>query len=92
MLVNDIGVFSVYASKNVDYKTLVKELLPLSLLQMLTLIGILAGTIFHYAEGNSCNQKVFRNGCNGARGFHLVEKKEREKRRQKALNFLEQET
>ena len=78
VLVNDIGVFSVYASKNADYKTLWKELLPLSLLQMLIVIGPFVGTVLHYTEGNSYNQKVFCNGCNVAKGFHLAKKKERD--------------
>ena len=91
VLVNDIGVFSIYASKNADYKTLWKEMLLLSLLQMLTVIGPLIGTILHYAEGNSYNQQVFCNGCNGAKGFHLAKKKERERIRQNVLNFMEYE-
>ena len=69
MLINDIGSFSMYASKNADHKTLLKEMLPLSLLKKLTVISPLVGMILHYAEGNSCNQKVFCNGCNRAMGF-----------------------
>ena len=40
-----------------------KEMLPLPLLQKLTT------KTYHYVEGDSYNQKVFCNGCNGAMGF-----------------------
>ena len=42
---------------------------------MLNVIGPFVGMVLHYVEGNSCNQKVFFIGCNGARGFHLAKKK-----------------
>ena len=71
VLVNDIGVFSTYVSKNADYKILLKRNVTRSLLQKLIVIGPLVGTILHYAEGNFCNQKVFCLGCIGARGFNF---------------------
>ena len=68
-------------------------MLSLSLLQKLTIIVPLVGTILHYAEGDFCNQKVFYNGCNRAMGFQLLaKKKERERMKQRVLNFMEQET
>ena len=46
-------------------------MLPLPLIQMLSIIGPLVGTILHYAKGNSYNQKVFWHGCNGPIGFQF---------------------
>ena len=79
MLIDNIGDFSMYASKNADYKTLSKRIFTLSLLQKLTIIGPLIGTILNYAEGNSCNQKVFCNDCNRAMGLSLWLKRKKGK-------------
>ena len=70
-------------------KSFQKEMLPLPLLQKLTVIGPLIGTILYYAEGNSCNQKVFWNGCNGAMGFSFRLKRKRKKNdKTKSPKFL----
>ena len=48
MLVNDIGIFfSMYASTNADYKTLLKRNVISILTTKLNVIGPLVGTILH---------------------------------------------
>ena len=67
-------------------------MLTLSLLQKLTVIGLLVGTILHYAEGIPAIKKSSDMVVIGPWGSAQAKKKEREKIIQKVLNFLEQET
>ena len=76
---NNIGDFLCMLQKMQITKPFQKEMLLLSLLQKLTVISPFVGTILHYAEGNSCNQKVFCNDCNEAMGSALAKKKERKR-------------
>ena len=55
MLINDIDDFSMYTSMNLDYTTLSKRNITTTLATKLTVIGPFAGTILHYAEGDSYN-------------------------------------
>ena len=87
MLVNDIGVFSMYASKNTYYKTFERNVT--SVLATNTYYHWpLVGTVLHYVEGNLYNQKVFCNGCNRALGFSLRLKERKGKDRTKSPKFL----